>query len=151
MRKKLLLILIALVLFSAVSNPALGEQDLQVTVDGHKLTFDVFPMMENNRVLVPMRKIVESLEADVNWNNITRTITAVKGDIKVVLPVGSKRAHKNGQPLSLDVPAKIVNGRTLVPIRFISEAFGADVMWRQDSRTVVIKTDTLPPQLDHRH
>lgn len=148
MRKKLLLILVALVLFSSVSNPALGGQDIQVTVDGQKLTFDVFPMMENNRVLVPMRKIFESLEADVNWNNSTRTITAVKGDTKVVLSVGSKTAHKNGQPINLDVPAKIVNGRTLVPIRFISEAFGADVMWRQDSRTVVIKTDTLPPQLD---
>lgn len=95
------------------------------------------PRAENGRVLVPLRAIFEALDASVNWDDNSKTITAGnKNSIK--LTVGKRTAFINGRAVELDVPAKIIKGRTLVPLRFVSEALGAAVEWQEESRTVVI-------------
>jgi len=121
-------------------NPAFAAQPIRVTVDGFKLDFDVSPILENGRVLVPLRAIFEKLGAEVNWDDNSKKITAVKDNKTVSLVVGEKAAYIDGQPVQLDVPAKIIKGRTLVPVRFISEALGNEVIWKQDSKFVAIRT-----------
>lgn len=130
-----LLFLILSIFFCA---PIHTEASPKVFLDGNQLLFDVPPVIENDRTLVPMRAIFEALGAEILWDENTKTVTAVKGDVKISLTVGSKTAYKNGEPFVLDVPAKIVDGRTMVPLRFISESLGAGVYWEGSTQTVRI-------------
>lgn len=100
-----------------------------VFYDGEKIKFDQIPVIENGRTLVPLRAIFEKIGADVEWNGDTKTVIATKGDITVSLTIDSTTATKNGEEITLDVPAKIISGRTLVPVRFVSDCFGVDVGW----------------------
>ncbi|MCL6449580.1 MAG: copper amine oxidase N-terminal domain-containing protein, partial [Armatimonadetes bacterium] len=122
----------------AADNPA--EQGVKIQVDGKFLTFDVPPLLENGRTLVPLRALFENLGALVKWEEETRTVTAVKGDLTVRLTIGSTLAYVNDKPVTLDVPAKIVNGRTLIPVRFVSESLGAKVTWDAATRLVSVAT-----------
>ncbi|MBP8819718.1 MAG: N-acetylmuramoyl-L-alanine amidase [Syntrophomonadaceae bacterium] len=111
-----------------------------VILDGRQLTFEVPPIIENGRTLVPLRAIFETMGASVNWDNNTRTVTSVKNTTTVVLPIGSTRPTVNGQVWPLEVPAKINNGRTLAPLRFVGEAFGGKVDWNSTTRTITMSS-----------
>jgi alpha-tubulin suppressor-like RCC1 family protein len=115
-----------------------AQSQITVTLDGKPIAFDQPPIIENGRTLVPMRAIFEALGATVYWNGDTRTVTATRGDTTIVLTVGSAAALVNGKRTELDVPAKLVNSRTLVPARFVAESLDCKVDWNNDTRTVVI-------------
>ncbi|MCL2336557.1 MAG: copper amine oxidase N-terminal domain-containing protein [Firmicutes bacterium] len=114
---------------------AAAQAGTQVIVDGKAVSFDTPPVLANGRMLVPLRSIFEALNTTVNWDGATQTITATKGDINIKLVVGGQ-AYKNDQAVALDVPAKLVDGRTLVPLRFVSEALGANVDWNNGVITI---------------
>jgi len=116
----------------------MAAQPITVTLNGEQLHFDVPPVLENGRVLVPLRVIFESLGATVDWDGATSTVTATQGSNTVKLTIGKSTAYKNGATVELDVPAKVVKGRTLVPVRFISEAMGANVRWDAEKNDVII-------------
>ncbi|MCL2200526.1 MAG: stalk domain-containing protein [Oscillospiraceae bacterium] len=112
--------------------------DIYVVLDGTRIIFDVPPQVVDGRTLVPLRAIFEALGAEVNWNEATQTVTATKGDTTVVLPIGSTSPTVSGQTVTIDVPASVLNGRTLVPLRFVAESFGVSVDWNSDTRTITI-------------
>ena len=105
------------------------SQTPTVTLDGTKMTFDVPPIIEKGRILVPMAAIFRSMGATVDWNQGTQTVTAVRGDTRVILPINSYSPTVNGTVWKLDVPARIVGNRTLAPLRFVGEALGGTVTW----------------------
>lgn len=113
---------------------------IDLVVDGSKLQLDVPPQVIDQRTMVPLRAIFESLDATVTWDQSTQTATAIKGTYEVKITLDSTTAYVNGQPQTLDVPATAIDGRTLVPVRFVSEALNADVEWIQESQTVRITT-----------
>lgn len=115
---------------------------IPVYIDGNLLQLEVAPIIQEGRTLVPLRAIFEALEADVNWNPEDKSISATKGNLSLWLKIGNTQAQKNGQPVRLDVPARIVNGRTLVPLRFVGESLGATVNWDNVKRVVEIVSDT---------
>jgi len=117
-----------------------AEQPIRVYIDGVPLSMDVPPQLVEGRTLVPLRAIFEALGAEVDWNPETQTVIGTKGDIIVILTVGSMTPTVNGQVVPIDVPAQIVDDRTLVPVRFVAESFGVDVDWDSDTRTVTITT-----------
>ncbi|NLX91381.1 MAG: hypothetical protein GXZ07_07320 [Firmicutes bacterium] len=117
--------------------------EIQVLLDGYKVTFDVPPMSMNGYTLVPLRGIFEAMGVDIVWEEKSRTITAQTDETTVVLPIGSRTAKVNNRIVQLDVPGVIVGGRTMVPIRFIAESLGKEVKWDQKSKTVMIISDTL--------
>lgn len=110
----------------------------RIVVNQRQLNFDVPPVIKNGRTLVPMRTIFEQLGAIVTWDAKTKMVQAIKGYTTIILKIGSNRALVNGQEVTLDVPAEISKGRTLVPIRFISESLGAQVSWIQQLQLVKI-------------
>jgi len=121
---------------------------VKVLVDGGPVAFDVPPMIASGRVLVPLRGVFQRLGAEVFWDSGTQTVTAGRGDTIITLRIGNTQAQINGQPTPMDVPAMLVGGRTLVPLRFISQALGAEVSWDETSATVKITSQaasTLPP------
>lgn len=116
----------------------LGENNLKLFVYGKEPVFDVSPVVKDGRTLIPIRAVSEGMGASVNWDEATGTITIVKDGITVKLTIGDNTVNVNGQAKTLDVPALLQNSRTLVPLRFISEAFKSDVQWYPDSQMVVV-------------
>lgn len=112
--------------------------DIKVYVNGKLQSFDVSPVIENGRTLVPMSTIFKNMGASVSWNQSTQTVTASKSGSTVSLTIGAATALIDGQARKLDVPAKIVNGRTLVPLGFVGSAYGGRVAWDPDQRQVEI-------------
>ena len=100
--------------------------------------FDTYPMLVNERTMVPLRAVFEALGAEVNWDDGTKTVTAQCGDDLLSLIVGSDVMNVNGEKVILDSAAFIQNDRTYVPLRAISEAFKYDVLWSEETKTVTI-------------
>lgn len=115
-----------------------NQKNIEVYVDGEPLSFDVAPRIENGRTLAPIRAISEALGLDVQYDASTQTITIQNGDRTVTLKVNQDTAQVNGQNIKLDVPAKIEKGRTLVPLRFLSQSLGADIEWFPDGQLIAI-------------
>lgn len=124
--------------YAAADTSASNGGDITVTIDGKPLGLEVPPTIIGGRTLVPLRAIFEAMGAKVDWNPATKTITGIKDNTKITLKVNSKLAYVNDSTVRIDVPATVINGRTLVPARFIAESLGTDVEWVRDSKTVVI-------------
>jgi hypothetical protein len=118
-----------------------SAQDIGVVVNGSEVNFNgTGPRYIDGRVLVPLRGVFENMGANVHWTSATRTVDADKGNSHVSLTIGEKWASVNGKTVAMDVPAMIIDGSTMVPIRFVSVALGADVSWSDSTRTVMIST-----------
>lgn len=122
----------------ALQNGITFRSGAQVTVNGNSVQFDQPAFIQDGRTMVPMRKIFEALGAEVSWDGDTQTVTATKGSTTISLQIGSNVLNKNGKSIEVDVPAFLQNGRTLVPIRAISESLDASVNWDSETQTVVI-------------
>jgi len=112
---------------------------IHVTVDGKVLQFDVAPVKLNDRVLVPLRTITEAVGSTVGWNAQTQTVTVTRNSDSVALTLGKNTATKNDASVTLDVPAQMINDRTMVPVRFLSEGLGLQVAWDEPTSTVIVK------------
>lgn len=126
----------------AVPTVMAQAQDVQVTVDGRPVKFEgTEAQYRQGRVLVPLRGVFEEMGAEVRWNPSNRTVTAERDGRVVRLVIGDRTASIDGAPVMMDVPAQVVMGSTMVPIRFLSESLGADVGWNSSQRLVSIITD----------
>ncbi|OEF97610.1 hypothetical protein BHF71_11130 [Vulcanibacillus modesticaldus] len=149
--KKLFLVVLSLVMLLAilpVGNVLAYVENVNVKVDGKLVEFDQNPIIdENNRTLVPIRFISEEMGAEVSWEGETQTVTIIKDELTILLNIGVEVVDvANGKTLEakkvwLDTNPILLNGRTLVPVRFISETFGAFVDWDNATRTVIIETN----------
>ncbi len=101
-------------------------------------TYDQNPELINDRTLVPLRAIFEAMGADVEWDNDTQTVTSTRYGVRIKLTIGDNALYKNGETIPVDVPAQLVNDRTMIPVRVIAEAFGAEVQWNNNGRAVLI-------------
>lgn len=115
--------------------------NIKVKIDGEELTFkEQAPVMVDNRVLVPMRAIFEKLGADVQWLASSRKVVANTDTKNITMTIGDKVYYLNGEKKELDVPPQVLNDRTVVPIRAVSEALDCKVSWDQENLTVLIST-----------
>lgn len=114
------------------------SSEILVSVNRKLVTFDQPPVIIDDRTLVPLRAIFEAMGAVVDWEPSTRTVTARRDDISISLVIDTNIIKKNGTDIEIDVPAQIINDRTLVPVRAISESLGASVDWDPITRTVLI-------------
>ncbi len=104
-------------------------EEIEVLVDGVPLETDVPPEIIEGRTLVPMRALFESLGAQVEWDGATGTVEASREELSLRLAIDSNEAFMNGRRMELDTSARLLSGRTFVPLRFVSEALGAQVSW----------------------
>ena len=111
-----------------------------VTIDKELLQTDVSPTIINGRVMVPMRAISEALGADVQWDATFKTIDISKDSTLIAMTLGSSRATINNVYHSMDTAAISIDGRTMVPVRFVSEALGCDIAWNPVTQTAEITT-----------
>jgi hypothetical protein len=135
--------------FRALSTAALASamvssafaQGISVVVNGETIQFrNVGPIQREGRVLVPLRGVMEKLGAYVSYDAATKRVTANRGDVDIELRIGERMATVNGSLVSLDAPAIEYRGSTMVPLRFMGEALGAEVLWNANAYAVVINT-----------
>ncbi len=112
--------------------------EITIRVNGGKITTDAPAYIKAGRTMVPLRAIFEALGAAVSWDDATKTVTGARAGEKITLTIGDNKLYKNGEKIILDTPAEINMGRTMVPVRAVSEAFGAAVLWDDAYKTVRI-------------
>lgn len=113
---------------------------ISIYIDGSRLKTDQAPVVISGRVLLPLRAIFEALDATVNYNQTLQTVTAYKDGTTIVLKLKSRSATINNEAVMLDVPAQSIKGRTMVPVRFVSEALGQQVGWNNSTKIVTINS-----------
>ena len=136
--------------------PATSEQ-VEVLLNDEYIQFDQSPVIINGRTLVPIRAVCEALGADVYWHDVGKGIIIVKNEIKLFLTIGENSLQKMTvtdfsellecienaddnfiDDIKLDVSPQIINNRTVLPIRAVCEALGAEIDWDEKNNTVVI-------------
>lgn len=135
--KNYFLSLIILILFSTSISLA---DSIKLNINGDIVKSQVNPIVQGGRTLVPLRVIFEALNAEVDWDNSTRTVTGTQNGKVIILKMNNKVAQVDGSNVSLDVPGQVINGNVFVPVRFIAESLGANVTWDSASNSVIIHT-----------
>ncbi|MBS3947667.1 MAG: substrate-binding domain-containing protein [Dethiobacter sp.] len=130
----LFLLLAALTTANSLAQAA----EIRVLLDARPLSLEVKPQQEGGTVLVPLRAVLGALGAEMTWDSKARSVNIIRGRTSLALTIGNTAATRNGTTIQLAVAPRIVNGRTLVPLRFVSEALGSQVDWRSRDLTVAI-------------
>ena len=116
---------------------------ISIRLNGASVAFDAPPQLVNDRVLVPFRGLLEEMGYAVFWDDSTRQIIGMYGDIRLILTVDSSTALWNQTEYPLDAPVTLYNDRAYVPLRFVAEAAGYSVQWVPQTQTVLL---TQAPQ-----
>ncbi|TXK83527.1 phosphate/phosphite/phosphonate ABC transporter substrate-binding protein [Paenibacillus sp. N3.4] len=128
---------------------ASNDDKASILIDNQTLNFEVPPVNNKGTIMVPMRAVFEELHANVTWHEEDQKVTAEKEGISIVLILGSPFAYINDRAVVLSSSPYVSKENAMVPVRFISEAFGAKVTWNQMNQRVTITTkqdsvETLP-------
>lgn len=146
MLKKIKILAFFLLSIGLISSfDVLANDDVSVFINKSEVISDVSASIINGRTIIPVRAISENLCLDVKWDAEEKKITLSGEDITAVMQVDNALAtvykDKKEEKVTLDAPPVIINGRTLAPVRFVSELFGADVLWNGEAREVNINYD----------
>ena len=142
--KAIMFTIILIVFLGSIFNVSYGESDdIYVYIDSERVSFDINPILKDGRVLVPMRKIFEKLEAEVTWDEETRSVYAERDNVEIRLTIDNKLIDINGEEIIMDTAPVLYKGTTLVPLRIISEAYGLQVKWNGDNRKVSITSNPI--------
>lgn len=135
-------LLFIIVFLNTNSINASTDSNIRLVVNNNDITSFASPIIENDRTLVPVRFIAEEIGATVYWDGINRTVTIKKDGKSILLYIDSYLiSYNNNQSYMIsDVAPKIINDRTYVPVRLISNIFGIGVSWNNETRTVSINT-----------
>lgn len=141
--------LVAVLCLQSFMTTGAEAANYKIYIDDRQVSTDVAPVVVNSRVLVPIRVVSEGLGAKVQWDNASQSVTITKGASTLKMYVNKTTYTKNGASKTLDVPVKVINNRTLVPIRVVSEDLGAGVQWDhgnvyvQSGGQLIIKVNQL--------
>jgi hypothetical protein len=119
-----------------IGNPVMTVNGLRSLIDSKQ--YDVFPIISNGRTLLPARRIVEALGGQIDWDEKTQTVTITKNSDVIKLKLGDKEAYVNGQMLVQDTEPISINGRIMLPVRFIAEHLGLKVEWHEEKQMIVL-------------
>jgi len=149
----LCLLVILIILITGYSSFASGEiiegPDVDIIINGNRVTFDDVPVYLNNRILLPLRAILRNLGVEdddehIVWNEQEKSVTIFKDSVRIYLKIGNKTAYINGNQVSLDAEPVIYskNQRTYIPVRFVSQTIGKKVAWDASTKTVYIADES---------
>ena len=119
------------------------DGNISILLDDKNIEFDVAPQIINERTMVPLRAIFEALGATVDWDEDTQKITATRNETTISLTIDDTTMYVNDNAVTLDTPACLIDGRTLVPVRAISEAFDIKVEWKEVIPSTPVSYDDL--------
>ncbi len=126
-------------IYKTILNERLKTSGIYVKLNGCILSFETPPIMQNDTTLVPIRFLFEQMGAAVDWNGDTETASISDGNTTVTFTIGDAAATVNGKPVEMTVPAQLIDDKTMVPVRFLSEALGRTVTGDGEKDTVIIE------------
>lgn len=124
-------------------------KDIEIYVNDSKIITESHPLMIDQRVLVPLRSVSEALDCEVQWDSINKKVRVKKGNCYISMEIGSTYASidtiinmnlVNSRIIHLDVPTQIIDGRIMVPLRFISDSLGNKIVWDNTNRSIMISS-----------
>ncbi|NHN28676.1 N-acetylmuramoyl-L-alanine amidase [Paenibacillus agricola] len=147
------LLLLSLFLYPLMAQAESEPRPLLLFLDGKQLTAEVAPQINNDgNTIVPVRIIAQSLGSKVQWDEPSRKVTLDKADVNIQMFIGKKNAIVNKKAVTLETAPSIIDGNTMLPVRFISEQFGIKVTWDELTQSVFLskeengtKPETVPP------
>ncbi|WP_054957725.1 stalk domain-containing protein [Paenibacillus dakarensis] len=116
----------------------IGKKSL--TMNGNKVAIDSAPLLKNGTTYVPIRHVLDAFGGQASWNKTAKRVTVLRGSKVMDLTVGKKELVLNGKRMSAAVAPIIQGGRTLVPLRLVSEQLGLKVKWDKKTKTVTIES-----------
>ncbi|SDC20836.1 Uncharacterized conserved protein [Paenibacillus sp. UNCCL117] len=131
-------------IFTGLNEAKAEGEAIPVYLDGNHLRFEVPPILENGTTLVQFRPIFERLGLTVGWDEQTREVTGTKRGLVIKLGIDEPDAIVNNQPTMLELAPRLVDGHTFVPLRFVSEASGAEVVWDGENHRIYIRSAGSP-------
>ncbi len=112
---------------------------INILIDGKPLNTETGAIIKNNRTMLPFRDVFENLGADsIMWDQQTKTVTGIKGETAITLSIANDVAFVNGEPELIETPPVIINNYTFIPLSFISQKLGYNVIWENNTKTVKI-------------
>ncbi|MFZ7102143.1 MAG: phosphate ABC transporter substrate-binding protein PstS family protein [Peptococcaceae bacterium] len=138
-KKVMSIFIFTFVMIFSLSSVCLAAEGIKIKVDNTDISSDVAPVVENGHTLVPAAAIFKALGGKVTYDAQTRAVNITGAGTNIQIVVDSKYPSVNSQQKVLEVPAKIINGRTMVPLRFVAEAFGAKVDYNAATNYVIVK------------
>ncbi len=138
MKAGIRILLMTAVFIVLAGGMAFADSAVNLQLDGQIVQTDVAPIIENGRTLVPYRALLESMGAEVSWEQSADMATAILGNHRVQVTIDRTTAFVNGMTKEMDVPPRIINGRTMIPLRFVLENLNCQVVWDENTRTVSI-------------
>lgn len=130
---------ITLIFFQWFNLHAIAAKPIRLVVDGKDITSLANPIIENGRTLVPIRFVAEELGAEVNWNDKDKKVTIEKDNQIIGLKIGSRLVFNQRETKTYylsDITPKIIDGRTFVPLRLVSNALGIEIEWDEENRMI---------------
>lgn len=143
---RILLFTIFFVILLCLGVSASGE--IKLFINGKRVESDVAPIAVDGRTMVPARSMFEKLGAEVTWIGSRQQIIVRSSKTKIVLNLGNNLAYVNDKEVEMDVEPMVVDSRTLIPVRFVSEKLGYDVLWKGEDNAVHINTSKKTSQPD---
>lgn len=137
-KKVLLFSIICSMLSISTVFAAPKEKVIRVYIEGDQLTFTQQPFVENDITLVQFRPVFEKLGLKIEWNVKTQTITGSSDKLTIKLTIGSTSALINDKVKTLALAPRMINGNTMIPLRFVSEASGKETKWYNDTRVIQV-------------
>ncbi|HSH35368.1 stalk domain-containing protein [Schnuerera sp.] len=137
--KLFFLMVITLIFFQWFNLHAIAAKPIRLVVDGKDITSLANPIIENGRTLVPIRFVAEELGAEVNWNDKDKKVTIEKDNQIIGLKIGSRLVFNQRETKTYylsDITPKIIDGRTFVPLRLVSNALGIEIEWDEENRMI---------------
>lgn len=132
-------------LFYNGKHHAYAAKEVKIEIDGKAMVPKDMPaVIIDGRTMLPMRQIAQELGCEVNWNEAAKQIYVMRGSDIIVFTVDSKTGYENGKEFTMDVPATIVNDRTMLPVRALADALYLNIKWDDPNRIVSIQSgDTV--------
>lgn len=128
-------------LFYNGKHHAYAAKEVKIEIDGKEMVPKDMPaVIIDGRTMLPMRQIAQELGCEVNWNEAAQQIYVMRGSDIIVFTVNSKAGYENGKEFTMDVPATIVNDRTMLPVRALADALHLNIKWDDPNRTVIINS-----------
>ncbi len=129
---------------AAAMSTACYAQDINVSLNGNIVSFpNQQPVVVEGRTLIPLRGVFDNMGYSIDWDGETKTVTLKKNSDTLKIAIGQASIDVNGSSTAIDVPAQIINGSTMLPLRAIATATGAEVLWDADSKTATILDDNM--------
>lgn len=140
MKRFILRIVLVGVFLLSAGSVVFADGEISLRLNGELIQTDVAPIIEDSRTLVPYRALLEAMGGEVLWNQEAQMATAILGNRTVQVTIDNTTGFVNGVTKTMDVPPRIVNNRTLIPLRFVLENLNCTVLWDNDTRTVVVSS-----------